>query len=242
MELVLVGHDVLLAGELGDPETVDHVVALEIHDNGRVHRHAHLVSSGNELAGLVSGDRVFVAELPPPLVAHRLDPNRLLALGSRQGNCLARFKLEQDNHRPHAQSEDQDGRHDGPGDFQRRVPVGLRRQRIPRLPAKTDRRVEQRAFDQHEHDHHGPQEHVEQQQLFPRHRATDPVQRPRRGTQNGLVAFSVATQSRENQDAAKQGQRYQGTPSETAGRSVGGGVHWNITYRSGPGTGAALVG
>ena len=49
--------------------------------------------------------------------------------------------------------------------------VGLRRQRVARLAAETDRGVEECAFHQHEYGNHGPEQDVEKQQLFPRHRA-----------------------------------------------------------------------
>ena len=45
---------------------------------------------------------------------------------------------------------------DGPGDFQRGVAMDLRRARLPRAASVADDYVYQRAFDQHEDNHHRP--------------------------------------------------------------------------------------
>ena len=74
--------------------------------------------------------------------------------------------------------QDQNGGNDRPGDFQRRVAVGLGRERVARLAAVADGRVKQRPFHQDEYHYHGPEQHVEQQELFTGYRAVGSVQGP----------------------------------------------------------------
>ena len=94
-----------------------------------------------------------------------------------------------------AQRQNEDGGDDGPGNFERRVSVGLRRQRVARLAAETDRDVEERAFHQHEYGNHCPEQDVEKQELLPRHRAID--------AKGGLGSIGVASQGRQQQHAAQ---------------------------------------
>ena len=89
-------------------------------------------------------------------MAHSLHYQRLLSFGAGQRYGFAGLKFEEHDYRPHPQAQNQDGGDDGPSDFQRGMPVGLRRQRIARPAAETDGGIEQRALDQHEHHHHGP--------------------------------------------------------------------------------------
>ena len=95
-------HHVLFAGQFRNPEAVNHVFADEFHDNGPVDRYPHLVGGGYQFSIAVG---VFVPELPPPLVADSLNPERFLTLGSGQSNSLAGFELEQHDHRPDTQAQ-----------------------------------------------------------------------------------------------------------------------------------------
>ena len=217
------GDDILLAGQFGDPKAVDDIVAFEFHYDGRINRNTHFVGGGNQLVAAVGR---LVAELPPPLVADGLHPQRLAALLARQGDGLVRFQFKQDEHRPDAQRQNQHGGDDRPGDFQRRVAVGLGRQRVAGLAAEADGGVQQRALHQNEHGDHRPEQHIKEEQLLPGHGAVD--------AEGGLGRIGIAAQRGQQQRAAEDGQKGQETPAPGTGApGTGGSTHRVGVVRSG---------
>ncbi len=131
-----IGKHVALGCELGNPEAVNDVVAGHAKRDRPPHRDVQLISRGQVELG--------IAELPPPLVPHHLDGERVFA---RDG-----VGLEDGSHRGHRDGRQDQGRNDGPDDLDRSVPVGLMWLRVSGLPPEAEDGVEQNPLDQHEHE------------------------------------------------------------------------------------------
>jgi hypothetical protein len=144
------GKDVALSGELGNPEAVQHVHRGHPQVDRLANRDMHLVRGNHPQIG--------VAELPPPLMADHLDLDHI-AGGIVRG-------LEDGLDRGHRDRGENERGNDGPGHFQKRAAVGLPRLRIVGPAPELEDREEERALDQHEHQHRpphrGPEEVVHQ--------------------------------------------------------------------------------
>src|SRR5438477_5424456 len=67
------GEQILLAGEIWDPEAVDHIGGRQLEKNRTAHRNVDLVGGDYRVRGRIRG----INHLPPPLMADDLDPQRL---------------------------------------------------------------------------------------------------------------------------------------------------------------------
>ena len=132
---------------------MDHVLAVQQQPDRAPHRDPELVGRGDELTGSVG---ILIGELPPPLVAGNRDVQNILRRSRRL------LQLEEGEHRPDTQAQDQYGRDDGPGNFQWSVAVGLDRQSLPGTAAETDQGIQKRPLHQDEDHHHGPQKDVKE--------------------------------------------------------------------------------
>ena len=165
-----IGNHVLLAGELRDPERVDHGVVglrlraadqpshrLEIQVHGPAGGDHHDVGDGDGSVGVVRGLHVGVRvdEPPPPLMTLDRDVEGVRRRLARQ--------VPDGRHRRHHDDRQDDRGHDRPADLQARVAVDLRgHPLLPLAMAILDDEEHDPALDDHEDEDRHPEHRDEE--------------------------------------------------------------------------------
>ncbi len=114
---------VALAVEPGDPERVDDVAGGRVELHVAAHRNDHLAGSDEVRLGGSVGAVEEVLVLPPPLLTH----HDYLHVGVRRpvGSGVHVVEAHQGGEAHHQDHDHQDGRSDGPPNFEVEVAVGL---------------------------------------------------------------------------------------------------------------------